>query len=171
MFGRLLLLFLVVPIIELALLIEVGRQIGFWPTVGLIVVTAVVGSFLAKREGIATWMRLQKRLATAQLPNQELLDGAIILISGAFLLTPGVLTDVAGVLGLLPPSRALMRPHLQKWLGTKAKSVQFSSFQYTADRRPGASPGQPQEPTPTQQWQGAAEEVPSYLRDESPPRG
>lgn len=166
MFGRLLLLFLVVPIVELALLIEVGRQIGFWPTVGLIVVTAVVGSFLAKREGLATWMRLQKRLATAQLPNKELLDGAIILISGAFLLTPGVLTDVVGVMGLLPPTRALMRPRLQKWLGTEAKSVQFSSFHYTAGRPPGASAGQPQQPT--QQWQGAAEEVPSYLRDDAP---
>ncbi|MEM1093660.1 MAG: FxsA family protein [Bacteroidota bacterium] len=163
MFGRLLLLFLVVPIVELALLIEVGRQIGFWPAVGLIVVTAVVGSFLAKREGIATWMRLQKRLATAQLPNQELLDGAIILISGAFLLTPGVLTDVVGVLGLLPPTRALVRPPLQKWLGSKAKSVQFSSFHYAAGRQPGT----PSEP-PSQQWQGAAEEVPSYRRDDPP---
>ncbi|GAB5521184.1 MAG: FxsA family protein [Rhodothermales bacterium] len=162
MFGRLLLLFLIVPIVELALLIEVGRQIGFLPTVGLIVVTALVGSFLAKREGIATWMRLQKRMLTGQLPSQELLDGAIILISGAFLLTPGVLTDVVGVMGLLPFTRAWARPKLQKWLGSKVKTVNVSAF--------GRSPfgGAPQHNDASSQWQGAPEEVPSYLREEQP---
>ena len=113
-FGRLLALFLIVPIAELALLIWIGERVGFWPTVGLIALTAVLGSWLARREGWNVFRRLQSKLAGGGLPGPELTDGLIILISGALLLTPGILTDVVGFLGLLPPSRALIRKQLQR---------------------------------------------------------
>lgn len=113
-FGRLLVLFLIVPIAELALLIWIGERVGFWPTVGLIALTAVIGSWLARREGWSVFNRLQSKLAQGGLPGQELTDGLIILISGALLLTPGILTDIAGFVGLLPPTRALIRNQLQK---------------------------------------------------------
>ncbi|MEM0963055.1 MAG: FxsA family protein, partial [Bacteroidota bacterium] len=109
MFGRLLLLFLVVPLVDLSLLVTIGGEIGLWPTVGIVVLTAVAGSWLARREGLAAWNRVQQRLGTGGVPGPELIDGLIILLSGTLLLTPGFLTDVVGFLGLLPPSRALIR--------------------------------------------------------------
>jgi UPF0716 protein FxsA len=109
LFGRLLLLFTVVPIVELALLIWLGGQIGFFPTVALIAGTALLGSYLAHREGLSAYARFRDRLATGGLPGDELTDGIIILLAGALLLTPGVLTDVVGFLGLLPPTRAVIK--------------------------------------------------------------
>ncbi|WP_412060283.1 FxsA family protein [Rubrivirga sp. IMCC45206] len=113
MFGRLFLLFLVVPLVDLALLVHVGGRIGFWPTVAIVVLTAMLGSWLARREGVAAWQRLQTKLATGGLPGPEVVDGAVILIAGTLLLTPGFLTDIAGLLGLFPPTRALARRALQ----------------------------------------------------------
>ena len=113
MFGRLLLLFLAVPILDLALLVSVGDRIGLAPTVAIVVLTAVVGSWLARREGVAAWRRVQSKMATGGIPGPELIDGLLILVSGTLLLTPGFLTDVVGLLGLFPPSRALARRALR----------------------------------------------------------
>src|SRR5690606_22265834 len=79
----------------------------------LVVATALAGSWLAKREGLAALRRFQGRAASGQLPGKELTDGLIILVAGVLLLTPGVLTDAAGLLGLLPPSRAWIRRRLE----------------------------------------------------------
>ncbi len=114
LFGRLLLLFTLVPIVELALLVWLGGRIGFWPTVGLIALTALVGTWLAQREGLSAWARFQGRLTSGGLPGRELTDGLIILVSAAFLLTPGVLTDLVGFLGLLPPTRAIIREVIER---------------------------------------------------------
>ena len=113
MFGRLLLLFLLVPILDLALLVSVGDQIGLGPTLAIVVVTAVVGSWLARREGVAAWRRVQSKMMTGGIPGPELIDGLLILVSGTLLLTPGFLTDIAGILGLFPPTRALARRALK----------------------------------------------------------
>ncbi len=113
MFGRLFLLFLVVPIVDLALLVSVGGRIGLGPTVAVVVLTAVLGSWLARREGTAAWRRVQTKLATGGVPGPELVDGVVILISGTLLLTPGFLTDLVGLLGLFPPTRALARRALR----------------------------------------------------------
>ena len=113
LFGRLFALFLIVPLIELVLLVWIGERVGFWPTVGLVVATALAGSWLARREGMAALRRFQARLASGQPPGRELTDGLIILVSGTLLLTPGVLTDVVGLLGLFPPSRAWIRRRLE----------------------------------------------------------
>lgn len=114
LFGRLLLFFTIVPVADLVLLVWLGQRIHFWPTVGLIVGTAVLGSYLAHREGLSVLARFRARLASGEMPGTELSDGLIILTSGALLLTPGVLTDLVGLLGLLPPSRRLIRRVLAK---------------------------------------------------------
>ncbi|MEO0559085.1 MAG: FxsA family protein [Bacteroidota bacterium] len=109
MFGRLFALFVIVPVLDLVVLVWAGERIGFWPTVGLILLTALVGSWLSKREGLAAWQAVQRKLATGGLPGPELIDGLLILVSGALLLTPGFLTDIAGLMGLIPVTRALAR--------------------------------------------------------------
>lgn len=113
-FSRLLALFLIVPLAELALLIWIGDRVGLWPTVGLVVATALVGTWLAKREGWGAFNRLQRKMAEGGIPGKELTDGLIILISGVLLLTPGILTDIVGLLGLVPRTRALIRKSLQR---------------------------------------------------------
>ena len=113
MFGRLLLLFLLVPIADLALLVSVGGRLGFAPTMGIVVATALLGSWLARREGAAAWTRVRQKMAGGGIPGPELIDGLVILVSGTLLLTPGFLTDIAGLLGLFPPTRALLRRALR----------------------------------------------------------
>jgi UPF0716 protein FxsA len=101
--------FILVPLAELAVLIAVGDLIGLLPTLALLLVVSVVGAWLSKREGLAAWRRFQLALADGRVPTVEVADGAMILLAGALLLTPGFLTDVVGVLLLLPPTRALVR--------------------------------------------------------------
>lgn len=105
MLLRLLLLFTIVPLAELALLLWIGGRIGLLATVTLILVTGALGAALARRQGLATWRRFQEALAAGRLPGRELLEGLLILVAGALLLTPGVLTDAAGFLLLVPPAR------------------------------------------------------------------
>ncbi len=130
MFARLLALFVLVPAIELYVLIKLGTLIGAFETFALIVVTGLVGSYLAKSQGLSVWNRLQSKLNSGSVPGQELIDGVIILISGALLITPGVLTDIAGLLGLIPASRALIRRFLKARFATgmMGGSVRFRSF-------------------------------------------
>lgn len=113
MFGRLFLLFLVVPIVDLALLIAIGGRLGFWPTFGIAVGSALAGSWLARREGAAAWHRVRQTMAGGGVPGQELIDGLIILVAGTLLITPGFITDAAGLLGLFPPTRAVLRRALR----------------------------------------------------------
>src|SRR5690606_27036773 len=109
MFARLFLLILVVPIVELTLLVQIGGVIGFWPTVALVVLTALAGSFFIRHEGFSTWKRLNQKLATGSLAGDELLDGVITLGAGILLPTPGFPTDVEGGAGLFPPARTWIR--------------------------------------------------------------
>jgi len=101
--------FILVPLAELAVLIAVGDWIGLVPTLVLLLVVSVAGAWLAKREGLAAWRRFQQALAEGRMPTVEVADGAMILLAGALLLTPGFLSDVVGVLLLLPPTRAMAR--------------------------------------------------------------
>ena len=102
-------LFVVVPAIELYLLIQIGSVIGAGNTFLLILATGILGSWLAKSQGMATWRALNKRFSQGEIPGKELMDGAIILVCGALLLTPGVMTDAIGLLGLIPASRSAFR--------------------------------------------------------------
>ncbi|MDA0752461.1 MAG: FxsA family protein [Bacteroidetes bacterium] len=107
-------LFVLVPALELYILIQIGQVIGASNTFLMILATGFLGSWLAKTQGLATWHALNERWAKGQIPGKELIDGAIILVCGALLLTPGVITDVLGLLGLIPGSRAVFRATLQK---------------------------------------------------------
>ena len=114
--ARLLLLFVAVPALELALLIELGRRIGTGATLGLIALTGVVGAALVRRQGLGVMGRLQRETAAGVLPADPLIDGAFLLVAGALLLTPGVLTDVVGFLCLVPGFRSLVRAEVRRRL-------------------------------------------------------
>ena len=105
----LIVLFIVVPIAELAILIQVGEAIGVWWTIALLVADAVLGSMLARSQGRATWRRFNLALQSGRPPTREVLDGALVLFGGALLVTPGFLSDVLGLFLLLPPTRAFVR--------------------------------------------------------------
>jgi UPF0716 protein FxsA len=109
MLPLLLLLFIVVPIAELFVIIQVGEAIGVWWTIALLIADAVLGSMLARSQGRAAWRRFNEALQAGRVPAREVLDGALVLGGGAFLLAPGFLTDIVGALLLLPPTRALIR--------------------------------------------------------------
>ena len=111
----LLLLLVLVPIVEVWLLIQVGQQIGVWPTVLILVVEAVLGAWLMRREGARAWNALNSSFATGRMPTQELTDGALVLVGGVLLMLPGFATDVIGFLCLLPFTRPLAR-RLLTWL-------------------------------------------------------
>ncbi|RZS80096.1 UPF0716 protein FxsA [Motilibacter rhizosphaerae] len=101
--------FLVVPIAEIAVIIRVGEAIGGWQTFGLLVLESLLGGWIVKREGRRAWRELRASLARGGLPTTELLDAALVLIGGTLLLTPGFLTDVVGFFLVLPPTRPLAR--------------------------------------------------------------
>ncbi|GMQ81540.1 MAG: hypothetical protein BMS9Abin05_0972 [Rhodothermia bacterium] len=130
MFSRLLALFVIVPAIELYLLIKLGTVIGAAETFAIILLTGIVGSYLAKSQGLSVWNRLQAKLNSGSVPGKELIDGVIILLSGALLITPGVLTDVVGLLGLIPATRALVRNFLKAKFasGVMSGNVRFQTF-------------------------------------------
>jgi UPF0716 protein FxsA len=106
--SRLALLFVGVPLLELFILVKMGQVVGFWPTMGLVVVTGLAGAALARLEGLRTFWKIQGELIHGRLPGNALFDGMAILVGGALLLTPGILTDLLGFSFLLPPSRRLL---------------------------------------------------------------
>ena len=112
MFRRLLLLFIIVPIVELALLIQLGRWVGLWPTLGLIVTTGVLGAALASREGLRAWRAFQMDVLEGRIPGRSILDGLSIFAGGALLLTPGLLTDLLGFMLLARPTRRWLQDRL-----------------------------------------------------------
>lgn len=114
MFRGLLSLFIIVPIVELALLIQLGRWIGLWPTLGLIVTTGILGAYLASHEGLKAWRAFQLDVYQGRMPGRPILDGLSIFAGGALLLTPGLLTDVLGFAMLLRPSRRWLQDRLVK---------------------------------------------------------
>ena len=114
--GRLALLFVIIPIVELVLLIELGQLVGLLPTLALVVFTGVTGAWLARAEGVRVFFQFQQELAQGRLPGQAMLDGISVLVGGAFLLTPGILTDVAGFSLLLPVTRRWLQRRVRKRL-------------------------------------------------------
>ncbi len=102
-------LFVVVPAVEIYVLLQVGHAIGAPATVALLLADAALGAALSRREGRKAWRALRTALLEQRLPAREVVDGALVVLGGAFLLTPGFVTDVIGVLCLLPPTRATLR--------------------------------------------------------------
>jgi UPF0716 protein FxsA len=105
----LIVLFVLVPIAEITVLIQVGQEIGVLETLALMVVVSIVGAWLVKREGVGVWRRAQRQIDAGVVPGRELVDAALIMLAGALLLTPGFLSDCLGILLLLPPVRAGLR--------------------------------------------------------------
>lgn len=119
MFLRLLLLFTVVPLIELALLIKLGQHIGVLNTLLIVILTGFIGAALARSQGFGVLRRIQNELAQGKLPGDSLLDGVLILAGALLLLTPGLLTDILGFALLLPFSRIFFKNYLKKYFGHK----------------------------------------------------
>src|SRR5215207_3357294 len=105
----LVLLFIAVPIAELAVIIQVGQAIGIWWTIGLLIADSILGAWLMRHQGRTAWRRFNEAVGAGRVPAREVLDGALVIFGGALLLTPGFLTDALGLILLLPPTRAVVR--------------------------------------------------------------
>jgi UPF0716 protein FxsA len=105
----LVLLFIAVPIAELAVIIQVGQAIGVWWTIALLIADSLLGIWLLRHQGRAVWRRFNDTVQVGRVPAREVLDGALVIFGGALLLTPGFITDILGLVLLIPPSRALVR--------------------------------------------------------------
>ena len=114
--------FILVPLIEIGLFIQVGGAIGLWPTLAIVLLTAVAGSYLVRSQGARELANLRNSFGTMRDPSQPLANGAMILFAGALLLTPGFFTDFVGFLLLLPPFRAAAF----QWVRSKVKTQSFS---------------------------------------------
>ncbi len=108
------LLLLAMPVVELAVIVQVAEEIGVLETLAVLVAISVAGAWLLKQQGLATWRSLQATTARGQVPTKEATDGALILFGGALLLTPGFVTDAFGLVLLLPPTRALVKSSFRK---------------------------------------------------------
>ena len=114
MFGKLFLLFILVPAAEIYLLVKVGSVIGPFATIALVILTALAGAHLARLQGMSTMLRIRENLDQGFMPAEELLDGVLIFLAGMVLLTPGFLTDITGLLILLPGPRNMFKRWLRK---------------------------------------------------------
>ncbi|MFI6316142.1 FxsA family protein [Nonomuraea sp. NPDC050556] len=119
--------FLVVPVLEIWLLIQVGSVIGGWPTVALLLADSLLGAWIVRREGRRAWRNLQTALQDGRMPDRELADGGLILVGGALLLTPGFLTDVLGFLCVLPFTRPMMRKLASWFFARKVRTLTAAS--------------------------------------------
>lgn len=114
MFGKFLAIFIIVPLLELALLIEVGKYLGVWNTIALVLITAIAGAMMMQLEGIKVWSDLQQDLMSMRMPTDNIINGVLILIGGIVLLTPGIITDIIGITLLVPFTRSIYRKLLKK---------------------------------------------------------
>lgn len=130
MFGKLLLIFITIPLLEILILIKMGEVVGFWPTVWMVIVTGFAGALIARIEGFRTWIAIQEELRAGRVPGEKLIDAAILLVAGILLITPGLLTDIAGLLLVIPATRYWFK----RWLRKKFDD-------YIRDSRSGAGPG------------------------------
>ncbi|OGD33860.1 membrane protein FxsA [Candidatus Atribacteria bacterium RBG_16_35_8] len=124
-FTKLLILFLIIPVTELYILIEVGKKIGSLSTIGVIILTGIIGTYLVKNEGFMILRKIQNDLNEGIMPGDSLIQGAIILAGGILLLTPGFVTDILGFIFLMPVSRSIVKKYLLKWLKGKIKEGNF----------------------------------------------
>ena len=152
----LVILFIVVPLAELFVLLEVGAWIGALPTIGLVLLTGFIGAALARSQGRVTWRRFNEALAAGRVPGREIFDGVLVIFGGALLLTPGFITDAVGILLLLPASRAVARRLLS---GRVMRRATVASPFFGRPAAPGSGPSA----TPTTRAydvEGTAREVP-----------
>ena len=114
--------FIVVPIAELYLIYKVGDSIGIVPTLALLAADSIVGALLLRSQGRAVWRRFQRTMQAGRMPHREVQDGVLVIFGGALLITPGFLTDILGLLLLIPPTRAVIRRFVMRVLAKRAAS-------------------------------------------------
>ncbi|GAA4098124.1 FxsA family protein [Nocardioides kongjuensis] len=129
--------FVVMPILEIVVLIKVGQVIGPWWTILLLVLDSILGAWLIKREGRKAWQALRERVETGRLPHRELADGALVVLGGAFMLSPGFVTDVLGILLILPVTRPLFRGLLVSYAGRQVVRRTTAAYGPGDATRPG----------------------------------
>jgi UPF0716 protein FxsA len=157
----LVLVFIVVPIAELYVIIQVGEWIGVVPTLLLLLLDAVVGSWLLKHEGRSAWRRFNQALGEGRLPGKEVADGFLVILGGALLIAPGFITDIFGILLLVPPTRALARRILRRWTIGRVAVVGFPGGATMGGfgSGPGGGPGRGADPNRSYDYDVDAEEV------------
>lgn len=111
-----LLFIIAMPIIEIIVLLLSGNMIGFWPTLFLIVATGLIGAYLAKKQGMETWKKAQEQIRYGMMPGNEIIDGICIFIGAALLLSPGLLSDIMGLILVFPPTRNLLKPFVIRFI-------------------------------------------------------
>jgi UPF0716 protein FxsA len=154
----LVILFIVVPIAELYVIIQVGEAIGIVPTLLLLLLDAILGSLLLRHQGRGAWRRFNEAIAQRRFPGKEVADGVLIVIGGTLLLAPGFLTDIVGLLLLIPPTRALARSVLKRFTVGRFTVVNVGG----AGSGPFGGPGQSgQRPERDYDYDATAEEMPS----------
>ncbi len=116
MLGWLATAFILVPLLELYILLRVGEAVGFLPALGIVVLTGVLGAWLARHEGLRTARAMREELDAGHMPADRLMDAALIFVAGILLLTPGILTDISGFLLLAPPVRKIIRRRIKEAL-------------------------------------------------------
>ena len=131
----LIVLFIVVPIAELYVIIQVGQAIGLWPTLFLLLADAILGSLLLRHQGRGAWRRFNEALAARRFPGKEVADGLLIVVGGTLLLAPGFITDIVGIVLLAPPTRAIVRGLLRRFT--------IGRFAVVGMAMPGPGPGRP----------------------------
>ena len=156
MLPLLFLAFVLLPIAELWLIIEIGGAIGVAPTLALLIIDSLIGAALARSQSRAAWERFNLALAEGRIPAKEVFNGAMIILGGALLLTPGFITDVFGLLLLIPPTRAAIRAFLTRLAGRRG-AVAFRVASFGNDRFRGGRPGQPR-PGRSYDYEGSASE-------------
>jgi UPF0716 protein FxsA len=134
MFIRLLILFSIIPVIEITLLIKVGSIIGVLNTVLIVVLTAVAGAYLVRSEGLGVMHRMQKQMSMGIFPGDELINGAMLLVAGALLLTPGFFTDTIGFLLVLPATRGVFRRYIKQYINSMMDIVDIESIDREDDQ-------------------------------------
>ncbi|KRF59496.1 exlusion protein FxsA [Bacillus sp. Soil768D1] len=105
-----LLFIIAMPVIEIIVLLLSGNVIGFWPTLFLIVATGLIGAYLAKRQGMETWKKAQEQIRYGMMPGNEIIDGICIFLGAALLISPGLISDIIGLILVFPPTRNLLKP-------------------------------------------------------------
>ena len=133
--AYLLLLFTVVPLVEIALLFWLARTTSWTVAFAVALLTGFLGAALARRQGLGTWRRIQQELSQGRVPATSLLDGVMILMAGVMLITPGLLTDAIGLLLLVPPARAWIRHRLVNWLKRRT-AIRFQMHGFGPARGP-----------------------------------
>jgi UPF0716 protein FxsA len=128
MFAKLALAFVIVPLVELALLVRLGGVIGFWPTVAIVVVTGLAGAALARTAGVQVLLQIRRELRAGRMPVTHMLDGLLVLVGGLVLLTPGLLTDVFGFALLVPWSRRRFRNAVRRRFERMIEAQQLVVF-------------------------------------------